>query len=207
MIVEPQPNGLSDKAAIEPPSSVLGGSIPIHPRHHSLNWQPKRFVSRGALRSACPTPHRAYDRRSNPPRKEKDMAGPVVHKLSEKPRPRFGTARREDVPAFIGIMQILHQEPISSAFSRLVSGMQQPDDEIPMAHVFEEISTLALHGLLPEDLLFDAFAIDIYWSQLEARVQQVRKATSNDKFCENFEIAAELAVAYREERPAKVIRT
>ncbi|TMF83184.1 MAG: hypothetical protein E6I11_11655 [Chloroflexi bacterium] len=85
--------------------------------------------------------------------------------------------------------------------------MQQPDDEIPMAHVFEEISTLALHGLLPEDLLFDAFAIDIYWSQLEARVQQVRKATSNDKFCENFEIAAELAVAYREERPAKVIRT
>jgi len=135
------------------------------------------------------------------------MAGPVVHKLSEKPRPRFGTARREDVPAFIGIMQILNHEPISSAFSRLVSGMQQPDDEIPMAHVFEEISTLALHGLLPEDLLFDAFAIDIYWSQLEARVQQVRKATRNDKFCENFEIAAELAVAYREERPAKVIRT
>jgi len=85
--------------------------------------------------------------------------------------------------------------------------MQQPDDEIPMAHVFEEISTLALHGLLPEDLLFDAFAIDIYWSQLEARVGEVRKTTGNDKFCENFELAAELAVAYREERPAKVIRT
>jgi hypothetical protein len=132
------------------------------------------------------------------------MAGPVVHKPGEKARPRFGTARREDVPGFIGIMQILHQEPTSSAFSRLVSGEQRPDDEIPLAHVFEEISTLALHGLLPEDLLFDAFAIDIYWNQLEARVAQVRKTTANDKFCENFEIAARLAVAYREERPAKV---
>ena len=135
------------------------------------------------------------------------MAGPVVHKLSEKPRPRFGTARPEDVPAFIGIMQILHQEPISSAFARLVSGTQQPDDEIQMAHVFEEISTLALHGLLPKDLLFDAFAIDIYWTQLKARIKQIRKATGNDKFCENFELAAELAVAYREERPPKVIRS
>jgi hypothetical protein len=135
------------------------------------------------------------------------MAGPVVHKLSEKPRPRFGTARREDVPAFIGIMQILHQEPISSSFSRLLSGTQRPDDEVPMAHVFEEISTLALHGLLPEDVLFDAFAIDIYWNQLKARVGQVRKTTGNKKFCENFELAAKLAVAYREERPAKVIRT
>ena len=134
------------------------------------------------------------------------MAGPVVNKLSEKPRPRFGTARREDVPAFIGIMQILHQEPTSSAFSRLLSGTQKPDEEVLLAHVFEEISTLALHGLLPEDLLFDAFAIDIYWNQLEERVTQVRKETRNAKFCENFESAAKLAVAYREERPAKANR-
>lgn len=134
------------------------------------------------------------------------MAGPVVHKLSEKPRPRFGTARREDVPAFMGIMQILHQEPTSSAFSRLLAGTQRPEDEVPLAHVFEEISTLALHGLLAEDLLFDAFAIDFYWNQLEKGIEQVRKNTGNDKFCENFEIAGKLAVAYREERPAKVIR-
>jgi hypothetical protein len=133
------------------------------------------------------------------------MAGPVVHKLSEKPRPRFGTARREDVPAFVGIMQILHQEPTSSAFSRLLTETQKPEDEVPMAHVFEEISTLALHGLLPEDLLFDAFAIDIYWNQLKDRVAQVRKDTDNVKFCENFEIAAKLAIAYREDRPAKVM--
>ena len=135
------------------------------------------------------------------------MAGPVVHKPSEKPRPRFGTARREDVPAFIGIMQILHQEPTSSAFARLLSGTHRPDDEISLAHVFEEISTLALHGLLPEDLLFDAFAIDIYWNQLEPRIAQVRKTAGNDKFCENFQVASKLAVAYREERPARVIRS
>jgi hypothetical protein len=132
------------------------------------------------------------------------MAGPVVHSPSGKLSPRFGTSRREDVPAFIGIMQILHQEPTSSAFARLVSGQQKPDDEIALAHVFEEISTLALHGLLPGDLLFDAFAIDVYWSQLEARVKQIRKTTGNDKFCENFEIANQLAIAYREERPSKV---
>jgi hypothetical protein len=35
---------------------------------------------------------------------------------------------------------------------------------------------------------------------------EVRKATGNDKFCENFEIANELAIAYREERPTKVLR-
>jgi hypothetical protein len=134
------------------------------------------------------------------------MAGPVVHSPSGQLRPRFGTARREDLPGFIGIMQILHQEPTSSAFARLLTATQTPEDEIPLAHVFEEISTLALHGLLPGDLLFDAFAIDVYWNALSARITEVRKATGNDKFCENFEIANELAIAYREERPTKVLR-
>jgi hypothetical protein len=60
--------------------------------------------------------------------------------------------------------------------------------------------------LLPGDLLFDAFAIDVYWKALKKRVAEVRKATGNDKFCENFEIANELAIAYREERPTKVVR-
>lgn len=135
------------------------------------------------------------------------MAGPVVHNPGGQPRPRFGTARREDVPGFIGIMQILHQEPTSSAFARLLTGQQKPEDEIPLAHVFEEISTLALHGLLPEDLLFDAFAFDIYWNALKGRITEARKATGNAKFCENFELAQKLAIAYREERPAKVRRS
>ncbi len=132
------------------------------------------------------------------------MAGPVVQKARDKPRPQFGTARREDVPGFVGIMQILHQEPTSSAFARMLAGTRKADDDIPLAHLFEEISTLALHGLLAEDLLFDAFAIDFYWKELKPRIEEVRRSTGNDKFCENFEIAARLAIAYREERPAKV---
>lgn len=134
------------------------------------------------------------------------MAGPVVHSPSGQLGPRFGTARREDLPGFIGIMQILHQEPTSSAFARLLTAKQAPEDEVPLAHVFEEISTLVLHGLLPGDLLFDAFAIDTYWKALSARITEVRKTTGNDKFCENFEIASMLAIAYREERPTKVLR-
>jgi hypothetical protein len=132
------------------------------------------------------------------------MAGPVVHKLGEKPRPRFGTATREDVSAFIGIMQVLHREPTSSAFARLLAGTTKADDEIPLAHIFEEISTLALHGLVAEDLLFDAFAFDFYWKALERPIERVRTSVDNPKFCENFEIAARLAIAYREERPAKI---
>ena len=132
------------------------------------------------------------------------MAGPVVIDPNRKPRLQFGTARREDVPSFLGIMQILHQEPTSSAFARLLTKKQTNDDEIPLAHLFEEISTLALHGLLVEDLLFDAFAFDFYWQELEPRIMKVRKSTGNEKFCENFEIAAQLATAYRQERPNKI---
>jgi hypothetical protein len=134
------------------------------------------------------------------------MAGPAIHSPSGQLRPRFGTARHEDLPGFIGIMQILHQEPTSSAFARLLTATQTPNDEIPLAHVFEEMSTLVLHGLLPGDLLFDAFAFDIYWKALSVRITAVRKKTGNDKFCENFEIANKLAIAYREERPTKVLR-
>ena len=134
------------------------------------------------------------------------MAGPVVVDPSRQARraPEFGTASQTDVPAFLGIMQILHQEPTSSAFARLLAGDQQKADELPLAHLFEEVSTLALHRLVSEDLLFDAFAFDSYWDQLESAVKKARKATGNQKFCENFEIAAGLAKDYRLDRPAKL---
>ena len=134
------------------------------------------------------------------------MAGPVVHEPASALRraPQFGTATRDDVPGFIGIMRIIHQEPNSSAFARLLTGQQRTDDEIPLAHLFEEISTLALHGLIVEDLLFDAFAFDHYWEALKSSVEAARRKTGNEKFCENFELAARLAAAYREQRPARV---
>jgi hypothetical protein len=134
------------------------------------------------------------------------MAGPVVIDPQRTGRrtPNFGTASREDVPGFLGIMRIVHQEPTSSMFARLLEGSVRAEDEVPLAHLFEEISTLALHGLIVEDLLFDAFAIDKYFERLRDRIDRVRKHTGNAKFCENFEIAADLAREYREQRPAKV---
>ena len=134
------------------------------------------------------------------------MAGPVLVDPATTARriPEFGTATRADVPGFVGIMQILHSEPNSSAFARLLAGDTRPDDEVPLAHLFEEISTMALHGLIVEDLIFDAFAFDYYWERLRPRVETIRESTGNPKFGENFEIAAGLAVAYRENRPPKI---
>ena len=134
------------------------------------------------------------------------MAGPVVidPQRGQRRVPNFGTASREDVPGFLGIMQILHQEPNSSMFARLLEGSPRAEDEVPLAHLFEEISTLALHNLIVEDLLFDAFAIDHYYEKLRGRVERVRAESGNPKFCENFEAAAVLAREYREQRPPKM---
>lgn len=135
------------------------------------------------------------------------MAGPVLVKPATRTRiPEFGTATRADVPGFVGIMQILHSEPTASAFARLLTGETRAEDEVPLVHLFEEISTMALHGLIVEDLVFDAFAFDYYWDRLRPRVEDIRRSTGNEKFGENFEIAAGLAVAYRENRPRKVMR-
>ena len=133
------------------------------------------------------------------------MAGPAVHEPATAGVrvPKFGNATKDDLPGFLEIMRIIHQEPNSSAFARLLVDQQKPEDEIPLAHLFEEISTLALHGLIVEDLLFDAFAFDYYWNQLKDSVRRARERTGNQKFCENFELAAQLATAYREARPPK----
>jgi len=133
------------------------------------------------------------------------MAGPVVHEPATAVArvPKFGNATKDDLPGFLEIMRIIHQEPNSSAFARLLVDQQKPEDEIPLAHLFEEISTLAMHGLIVEDLLFDAFAFDFYWDQLKGSVRKARERTGNQKFGENFELAAKLAIAYRESRPPK----
>jgi hypothetical protein len=133
------------------------------------------------------------------------MAGPVVVNppSPSRPRPSFGTATAADVPAFLGVMQLLHQEPNSAAFARLLSGRLQEDDYIPLAHLFEEISTLAVHGLISEDLLFDAFAFDLYWGQFKERIEWLRSETGNPKLCENFETASRAAREYRELRPPR----
>ncbi len=117
--------------------------------------------------------------------------------------PEFGTATAADVPAFLGLMRILHEPPTAGSFARLLTNEPLPGDLVPLSHLFEEMCTLAIHRLISEDLLFDAFAIDVYWQQLESTVLGVRLTTGNPKFCENFEICAELARAYRRLRPPK----
>jgi hypothetical protein len=121
-----------------------------------------------------------------------------------RPTPDFGRVSAEHATAFIAITNTLHSEPSGSAFGRLLKKSLEPDDYVLLAHLFEEISVLALHHLIPEALLFDAFAFDLYWDELREDVVKLRSATGNDKFCENFEIAAERARIYRADRPPKI---
>lgn len=100
-------------------------------------------------------------------------------------------------------MQVLHSEPTAPAFARLLKKKLEPDDYVLLAHLFEEISVLALHHLVPEALLFDAFAFDLYWDELREDIAKLRSETGNQKLCENFEIAAEQARDYRADRPPK----
>ena len=107
----------------------------------------------------------------------------------------FGRSTQDQVPAFLGLMRILHAEPTASAFARLLRKDLRSDDYVQLSHLFEEISVLALHRHIAEELLFDAFAFDMYWDELREDVTRVRQLTANEKFCENFEIAAGRPVA------------
>jgi hypothetical protein len=120
------------------------------------------------------------------------------------PAPDFGRISAEHAQIFLGVMNMLHSEPTASAFGRLLQKNLQADDYMLLAHLFEEISVLALHHLIPEALLFDAFAFDLYWDELREDVMALRAETANEKFCENFELAAERAREYRADRPPKL---
>jgi hypothetical protein len=109
----------------------------------------------------------------------------------------------EHAATFLGIMTILHTEPAAPAFGRLLKKSLERDDYVVLAHLFEEISVLVLHRLIPEALLFDAFAFDLYWDELREDIQSLRQQTGNEKFCENFEIASDRARDYRNDRPPK----
>jgi hypothetical protein len=115
----------------------------------------------------------------------------------------FGRISAEHATTFIGIMSMLHSESTAPAFGRLLKKSLQPDDYVLLAHLFEEISVLVLHHLIPEALVFDAFAFDLYWDELREDILSLRRQTGNEKFCENFEIASDRAREYRNDRPPK----
>jgi len=120
------------------------------------------------------------------------------------PAPDFGRVTAEHAETFIGIINTLHNGPTAPAFGRLLQKRLQADDYMLLAHLFEEFSVMALHHMIPEALLFDAFAFDLYWDELREDVLALRAETGNEKFCENFEIAAERAREYRQDRPPKL---
>lgn len=126
------------------------------------------------------------------------MAGPAVVDRDRKPAPRFTTHTSEDTTVLLGIIRTVHSEPLSGAFSRLLTGRVEGDDAVGLAHFFEEISVLHEHGHIAEALLFDMFALDLYWDQLKSAVKTIRKKSGNPKFAENFEMTARIASDYRE---------
>ena len=126
------------------------------------------------------------------------MAGPAVVDRDRKPAPRFTTHTSDDTTVLLGIIRTIHSDPLSSAFSRLLTGRLQGDDAVGLAHFFEEISVLHEHGHIAEALLFDMFALDLYWEQLKGEVKTIRKKSGNPKFAENFEMTARIAADYRE---------
>src|SRR5882762_144319 len=128
------------------------------------------------------------------------MSGRIEHR---SPVPDFGRVTPEHAATFLGVMTILHAEPTAPAFGRLLKKSLERDDYVVLAHLFEEISVMVLHRLIPEALLFDAFVFDLYWDELREDIQSLRQQTGNEKFCENFEIASDRARDYRKDRPPK----
>ena len=113
----------------------------------------------------------------------------------------FGRVSPEHAETFLGIMSILHEEAAAPAFARLLKKQLQSDDYVLLAHLFEEISVLMLHNLIPEVLVVDALEFDLYWDELREEILSQRRQTGNEKFCENFEIASDCARDYRNDRP------
>ena len=123
--------------------------------------------------------------------------------MQRQTAPGFGRVTPEHAETFLGIMSILHEKAAAPAFARLLKKQLQSDDYVLLAHLFEEISVLMLHHLIPEALVFDAFAFDLYWDELREDILSLRRQTGNEKFCENFEIASDRARDYRNDRPPK----
>ena len=130
----------------------------------------------------------------------KAVSGPQApHRFSQS----LGQATAADAQSLLSIMQIVHQEPLATAFADLQVGKVRQAEALKLAHLFEEIGALAIHQLVSRDLLFDAYAFDNYWKALGPVVLKNRKASRNKKFGENFELIAEMAADYREQRPPK----
>ena len=132
------------------------------------------------------------------------MAGPAVVDPARPLARPFTQNTADDIPAILGIMGILHSQPLAGAFNRLLVGKVEGDDAISLVHFFEEVAVLINHRRIAEDLVFDMLALDLYWDRLSDSVARARKSGGNAKFAENFEIVAQSAGEYREQKPSKL---
>ncbi len=123
--------------------------------------------------------------------------------MQRQTAPGFGRVSPGHAATFLAIMSILHAEPAAAPFARFLKKQLQSDDYVLLAHLFEEISVLLLHHLIPEALVFDTFAFDLYWDDLREDILSVRRQTGNEKFCENFDVASDRTRDYRNDRPPK----
>src|ERR1700687_91351 len=126
------------------------------------------------------------------------MAGPVVVDRDRRPPRTFKRETAEDTDVLLSLMGVLHSEPLSSAFSRVLRNDVKSIDVLPLAHFFEEIAVLIERGHLAEDLAFDTVALPLYWHHLKSKITAARKPSHNPKLCENFEAEAEVAREYRD---------
>jgi hypothetical protein len=132
------------------------------------------------------------------------MAGPAVVDPAHVLTRPFSQSTADDMPVVLGIMSMLHSQPLASAFNRLLVGKVDGDDAISLAHFFEEVCVLVNHRRVAEDLVFDMLAIDQYWEQLKGPIARARKSSGNAKFGENFELVAVSALEYRDQKPSKL---
>src|SRR5258708_13316260 len=98
-------------------------------------------------------------------------------------------------------MEMVHDEPLASAFNAIQQGKVTAAQSVGLAHFCEEIGAMVIHNLISRELLFDAFAFDGYWKTLGPEVKRIRKSNHNPTFGENFELISEMAFEHREEQP------
>jgi len=69
---------------------------------------------------------------------------------------------------------------------------------------WELLSTLVLHGVLSEDLVFDMFPFQFLWMRAEPVVLGMREDMKTPRLFENFEVLGKKVVEWEKTHPPKV---
>jgi len=69
---------------------------------------------------------------------------------------------------------------------------------------WEILATLALNGLISDDLVFDMFFVKPFWDKAEPIVQGLRKEWKSPRLYENFEVLVQRALEWDKTHPPKI---